>query len=50
MLGVEADCSRQANDYKCRTYFSSAPDEVIVLNRKPLGSRSEAEEADLRGE
>jgi hypothetical protein len=38
------------NGFKYWSYFSTSPQEVIVLNRKPLGPLSEAEEADLRGE
>ena len=37
------------NGYKYWSYFSSPPEEVIVLNRKPLGPLTPEEEADLRG-
>jgi hypothetical protein len=37
------------NGYKYWSYYSSAPHEVIVLNRKPLGPLTPQEETDLRG-
>ena len=37
------------NGYKCWSYFTAAPQEVIILNRKPLGLLTPEEEADLQG-
>ena len=36
------------NGYKYWSYFTAAPQEVIVLNWKPLGPLTPEEEADLQ--